>query len=143
MQMSAGMELLGGTDRHRVSLAIKQALTNALYRGNLELTQSQWQESADEGSNPDAGMWRERISQKPYSNRKIHYDARLMRDLLRIVIRDDGPGFNVREMTRSFEAGELLTSKGRGLMLIHSFMDKVSYNDKGNEITMIKYCRPA
>ena len=27
---------------------------------------------------------------------------------------------------------------GRGLVLIHTFMDEVQFNDRGNEITMIK-----
>ncbi len=38
MHMAAGMELLSGTDRHRVSAALRHVLSNSLYRGNLELT---------------------------------------------------------------------------------------------------------
>ncbi|HUG67447.1 MAG TPA: ATP-binding protein, partial [Pirellulaceae bacterium] len=32
---------------------------------------------------------------------------------------------------------------GRGLLLIHTFMDEVRHNEKGNEITMIKRRQPA
>lgn len=140
MQMAAGMELLNGTDRHRVSIALKHSLTNALYRGNLELSREQWQEHAD---SDDPTIWpleEERLKNAPYKNRKIHYDARLMRDLIRIVVRDEGHGFKTGELAHINHPRTLENGNGRGLLLIHSFMDKVTYNDRGNEVTMIKHC---
>ncbi len=142
MQMAAGMELLNGTERHRVSIALKHALTNALYRGNLELTREQWQDHAgSEGA--DAPAWplfEERLGKAPYKNRKIHYDARLMRDVLRVVIRDEGHGFKTGGLLHITDPRTLENGNGRGLILIHSFMDKVTYNDRGNEVTMVKHC---
>jgi CheY-like chemotaxis protein len=143
MQMAAGMELLSGTDRHRVSIAIRHALSNALYRGNLELTRDQWQEQACEEAKHDHSVVNERLTQAPYKKRTVHYDARLMRDLIRIVIRDDGHGFDTRQFNHMHDASELFTTSGRGLALMHSFMDKVTYNDKGNEVTLIKHCKVA
>ena len=32
----------------------------------------------------------------------------------------------------------LMLSYGRGLMLIHTFMDEVAFNERGNEITMVQ-----
>ncbi len=142
MQMAAGMELLSGTDRHRVSIAIRHGLSNALYRGNLELNRSQWQDQAD-GALLDENALKERLGRDPYRKRKIHYDVRLMRDLIRIVIRDDGNGFDTRALANLHDTNQMLSSGGRGLVLIHSFMDKVTYNDKGNELTMIKHCKAA
>ena len=31
--------------------------------------------------------------------------------------------------------------KGRGLVLMHQFMDEVRYNEKGNEVTLVKRCQ--
>ncbi len=140
MQMAAGMGLLNGTERHRVSIALKHALTNALYRGNLELTRAQWQEQADSNDTAAYPLLEERLAKAPYMNRKIHYDARLMRDVLRVVIRDEGHGFKTSELAHITDPRTLENGNGRGLLLIHSFMDKVSYNDRGNEVTMIKHC---
>lgn len=63
------------------------------------------------------------------------------------VLREVGRGFDLRWFTPSIAVQDFLhdpTSAenlsrpgGRGLFLIHAFMDKVYFNDAGNEITMI------
>jgi CheY-like chemotaxis protein len=139
MHMAAGMELLSGTDRHRVSTALRHVLSNSFYRGNLELTHAQWREQS-ENTKESNELVQHRIHQSPYKNRKVHFDARLMRDMLRVTVRDEGHGFDVSKQTHMNTAQALDGDKGRGLVLIHSFMDKVTYNEKGNEVTLIKHC---
>ena len=53
-------------------------------------------------------------------------------------IEDQGAGFDVSKLP-DFDDPESLMSSGRGLLLIHSFMDVVEWNDKGNCIKMIKH----
>ncbi|MDX1929801.1 MAG: response regulator [Pirellulaceae bacterium] len=137
MHMAAGMELLSGTDRHRVSTALRHVLSNSLYRGNLELTHAQWQEQCE---NEEANaLVQQRLEQSPYKKRKVHFDARLMRDMLRVTVRDEGHGFDTSKFSHLNPAHAMDANKGRGLVLIHSFMDKVTYNEKGNEVTLIKH----
>lgn len=140
MQMSGGMQLLSGVDRYRVGNALRHAASNAIYRGNLELSHEQWQETGGEDATlePSDPVVIERMSQRPFSNRKIHFDARLMRDLIRVVIRDEGNGFDTSKFAQG--TASLDESHGRGLVLIQNFMDKVTFNASGNEITMIKHC---
>lgn len=143
MQLAAGMQLLSGVDRYRVSSALQHAASNAIFRGNLELSHEQWQQaSSDEGEseaerNP---LVAERMQMAPYKNRKIHFDARLMRDLIRVVIRDEGPGFKTSEVPHEDDPNSMSADSGRGLVLMRNFMDKVSFNAAGNEITLIKHC---
>ncbi len=139
MHMAAGMELLCGTERHRVCIAIKHALSNALYRGNLELSHAQWQEQSEQ-ADIENEVLQKRLQQVPYRNRKIHYDARLMRDTLRITIRDEGHGFDTRTLHASQTNVHVDETKGRGLVLMHSFLDKVTFNERGNEVTLVKHC---
>jgi CheY-like chemotaxis protein len=145
-QLAAGMQLLSGIERYRVSQALQHAAANALFRGNLELSRNQFPQASVGESDIDTmpAIVRERLKSKPFANRKVHFDARLMRDLIRVVIKDEGPGFDVKSVeARQQEhdgaaafSGEL----GRGLTVIHRFMDRVSFNASGNEITMIKHC---
>jgi hypothetical protein len=60
----------------------------------------------------------------------------------RYTIRDEGPGFDKSLLATDPRTAEnVAKSSGRGLFLIHTFMDEVAFNDKGNEITMIhRYC---
>lgn len=142
MQMAAGMELLPSGELHRVSIAIHQALENALYRGNLSLRHDQWRRQTDltGGNSEEEQLVAKRLQEAPYKHRKLVYDVRLMKDLIRVVIRDEGNGFDTAIVPKANDPHVLEDRKGRGLVLITSFMDKVTFNEKGNEITMVKYC---
>lgn len=142
MQLAAGMQLLSGTDRYRVWTALQHAATNAVYRGNLELTREQWHQSTSEEEHADAPppIVTERQESAPFKDRRIHYDARLMRDLIRIAIRDEGRGFDTSHFADEGSPQALSTDSGRGLVLMRNFMDKVTFNAKGNEVIMIKQC---
>jgi CheY-like chemotaxis protein len=142
MQLAAGMELLTGVERYRVATALQHAASNALYRGNLQLSIDQWHPASSiepelSESNP---VVRSRMHSDPFQHRKIHYDARLMRDLIRVVIRDEGVGFDTSRYINEDDTAAFAAEHGRGLTLICKFMDKVSFNASGNEITMIKHC---
>lgn len=142
MQLASGMQLLSGVDRYRVGIALQQALSNAMYRGNLQLSFADWHQSSaeDNGHSQSDPLVAERLQQAPFKDRKIHFDARLMRDLIRIVIRDEGHGFDTRSLIDECDPQAISSERGRGLVLIRNFMDKVSFNSSGNEITLIKHC---
>lgn len=142
MQLAAGMQLLSGVDRYRVSIALQQAASNAIYRGNLQLSYRDWQQTStvENGDGPIPQIVAERMQLAPYRDRKVHYDARLMRDLIRIVIRDEGVGFDSKRIMNENDLQAISAEHGRGLVLIKNFMDKVSFNESGNEITLIKHC---
>lgn len=57
-----------------------------------------------------------------------------------ISIRDEGEGFQERNIPDPREEDRLECPAGRGVLLIHGFMTRVWYNDKGNELYMEK-CR--
>ncbi|RXJ02060.1 PAS domain S-box protein [Anaerobacillus alkaliphilus] len=64
---------------------------------------------------------------------------------LGITITDDGPGFDVRSKLCELMAkkdsmmDELIWSEsGRGIYLMHKFMDKIEYNLVGNQVTLLK-----
>lgn len=63
----------------------------------------------------------------------------LDRSAVTYVVRDDGPGFDTSALDRPIEAEEMMRVGGRGLLLIRTFMDEVSFNTDGNQITLIKY----
>lgn len=63
-------------------------------------------------------------------------------DRLVLRVRDQGPGFDVHALPDPTAPDRLELPNGRGVMLIHSYMTRVSYNDRGNQVTM-EYDRPA
>ena len=119
----------------RVGTALHESLINAMEHGNLELT-SELRESEDAADYRD--LVDERRQQQPYRDRHVLVSARFNRNEAVFVIRDDGIGFNTSKLPDPTDPANLGKSSGRGLFLIRTFMDEVSFNEAGNEITMIK-----
>jgi anti-sigma regulatory factor (Ser/Thr protein kinase) len=76
----------------------------------------------------------------PYRDRKIFVSLTISRSEVRIVIRDDGPGFDVNTVPNPKDPNVLEREGGHGLVLMQTFMDEVRFNERGNEVTMIKKC---
>ncbi len=57
---------------------------------------------------------------------------------INIVIRDPGPGFDSYS-GNDFEDGTNLTNHGRGILLMRSLMDEISYRHHGSEVEMKKF----
>lgn len=118
----------------RVSLALREALINAIEHGNLELS-SELRECDDDSYVREVHRRREL---DPYRRRKVMLSARETAGDVTYVIRDEGPGFNTDSVPDPTDPDNLEKSSGRGLLLIRMFMDEVTYNASGNEITMVK-----
>lgn len=133
-ETASDLGIVNNADRVRLGKAIGAALENAMVHGNLELTTA---EMAG-GSGADSVLARRRQA-SPYRERHVFVTARLTPEEARITIRDEGPGFNVTEISGPESTPEqLISSEGRGLVLIRTFLDEVQFNHAGNEITLVK-----
>lgn len=121
-------------DRVRVGIALEEALTNAVYHGNLEIDSS----LREMDTNAYEAVVAERSQQVPYRDRRVHLQATLTRDEGVFVIRDEGPGFDPGTLPNPTEPANLEKVSGRGVLLMRSFMDQVAYNEVGNEVTLRK-----
>jgi serine/threonine-protein kinase RsbW len=54
------------------------------------------------------------------------------------TIEDEGDGFNIAEIPDPLDPENLFKTSGRGVLLIHNIMDEVTYNERGNRLTMVK-----
>ena len=129
------MEVLPENERLRVGVALEEALLNASYHGNLEVSSSLREE--DHAAYYE--LARERSGCPPYSERNIYVDAELSQEVVQYVIRDEGPGFDPGELPDPTDPAYLDRPCGRGLLLMRTFMDDVEYNPLGNEVTLVKY----
>lgn len=122
------------TQHMRVAIALEEALLNGLYHGNLELDSDLRQD----GSGAFEKLGRERRELPPYKNRRLEVRARLIPAEAVFIIRDQGPGFDVNALPDPTDPANMERASGRGLLLIRTFMDSVTHNASGNEITLIK-----
>ncbi len=122
-------------DRLRISMALDEALTNAICHGNLEL------DSQLKDTDCESRFFDELQSRKdcePFCGRRVRLQADFSDQEIRFCIRDDGPGFTPESIPDPTCAENLLKPSGRGLLLIRTFMDEVAHNESGNEITLVK-----
>jgi anti-sigma regulatory factor (Ser/Thr protein kinase) len=113
-------------------MALSEALANAIYHGNLELSS----DLKEDGTFHQEA--RERSQREPYCLRKVQLTACVEKKWARWVVRDEGPGFDPDAVPDPTDPTNIERPSGRGLLLIRTFMDEVHHNDVGNEITMVK-----
>lgn len=135
-QIVHAMGLCDDTDQFRLGMAIKEALLNAVVHGNLEM--------GSDHASPDhedafAAAIKTRLRDHPeLADRRVHVGIRIDPRQAVFIIRDDGEGFDTSSLPRKDDLGMLEASTGRGVVLMQAFLDEVSYNDRGNEVTLIK-----
>ncbi|MFO0863426.1 MAG: response regulator [Gemmataceae bacterium] len=133
-QYLALQKLGDATSQTRVCVALEEALLNAMLHGNLELCSDLRQD----GDEPFFRLGDERRRQSPYADRQVFLNVSLSPSRTRFVIRDEGPGFDPSKLPDPTDPENMCRVGGRGLLLIRTFMDEVTFNDAGNEITLVK-----
>jgi CheY-like chemotaxis protein len=129
-----GVSICDPCGQLQVGVALQEALCNALYHGNLEVSSDLRQDD----ERLFEALAAERLSQEPYCKRRIRVQIQLDRDAARFVVADDGPGFDTTIFDRPPQAEDMNRIGGRGLLLIRTFMDQTTFNKAGNQITMVK-----
>lgn len=94
----------------RVKLALDEALCNAIRHGNKE-----------------------------EFDKKVIIIVNVLPNKLEVNISDEGKGFDVSQLPDPKDPGNLSKVGGRGVLLMGYYMDEVKYNNKGNEVVLVKY----
>jgi serine/threonine-protein kinase RsbW len=99
-------------DAFWLRLAMDEAISNAIVHGNFEpLTM-------------------------PVTNLSLKYH--ISEEQITLTVRDNGQGFDFSNVPDPTAEENLLSINGRGIYLMRRIMDMVSFNECGNQVTMIK-----
>ncbi len=123
----------------RVCVALEEAINNALFHGNLEIS-SHLRTSDSEAYRQ---LVQQRCQASPFRERAIHVEARFTKQTATFIVRDEGPGFDLQSLPDPTQPENLEKASGRGLLLMRTFMDSVAFNSAGNEVTMVKHGEPS
>jgi CheY-like chemotaxis protein/anti-sigma regulatory factor (Ser/Thr protein kinase) len=134
MQSFNGLQICSTAEQLRVGVALDEALLNAYFHGNMEvsskLRETNYHEFFD--------LAERRSKEAPYKERRIWVSARYSHVEATFTIRDDGPGFDISSLPDPRDPMYLDRPHGRGLLLMRTFLDDVRYNERGNEVTLVK-----
>ncbi|HAP36798.1 MAG TPA: ATP-binding protein [Bacteroidetes bacterium] len=56
---------------------------------------------------------------------------------LTVKVHDEGKGFKPEDIANPLHEDNLLRTGGRGVFLMKAFMQSVTYNEQGNEVTLV------
>lgn len=118
----------------RIGTAIDEALMNAYYHGNLEISSK----LREDDHNLYHDLARKRVKEDPYRDRKILVSVCFDNDEAVFRISDEGPGFDPQDLPDPTSPEALERPCGRGLLLMRAFMDQVDFSERGNEVLMKK-----
>lgn len=93
--------------KFRLRVALSEALSNAILRGNLE-----------------------------DRDKRVSVRAELFPETIRLEIADEGNGFDVPRTVPATLPNSVDDECGRGLFIIRHLADRVEFNDQGNTIWM-------
>lgn len=130
----ARSRLVDDTVLIRVMVAVREALMNAIIHGNLAVSS----ELRDQNIDEYYCQINTRRKESPYRDRSVHVNAVQTNEEVRYIIRDEGLGFDPKAVPDPTDPNNMERASGRGLLLIGTFMDEVTHNQQGNEITMVK-----
>jgi anti-sigma regulatory factor (Ser/Thr protein kinase) len=124
-----------------LQIALQETIINAIEHGNLEIGYKTKTELKQRGGN----YWEFLVQQcrsDSVLKRKVLIEYSLEKDHVKYKITDEGDGFDwqafMSENTGEYSRNFLSTYHGVGLQMVKKSFDKIIFNDKGNEITLIK-----
>ncbi len=124
--------------RSQAGVAVVEALSNAMIHGNLEISSDLRRENHEVY---DREIERRRKAPQ-YAGRRVRCTERISPGEITYIVEDDGIGFDVSALPDPRDNENLLKLSGRGVLLMRTFMDQVTYEDDGKRLIMRKRVLP-
>lgn len=126
-------------EKQSMQISLIEAIDNAILHGNLEISSSI--KSSEDASSFKAfkELAEKRSRMNPYRSRRLTIDYLLDSEKICYTIKDGGAGFDYGALPDPLDPESFNRPSGRGLLMIRTFCDEVSWNDQGNEIKLVKY----
>ena len=131
-EIVASLEIFGQRCQVQLGVALENALTNAMFRGNLEMSRESFPVLSR-----DAIV--SRAKSEPYEDRKVHFHALITAEKVEFMIRDEGDGFDIGQLPDASDPESFRDGIGRGLVLMQAFMDEVQFSESGRQVEMSKF----
>lgn len=122
---------ISADSRFNLHMTLMELLTNALEHGNLAISSEEKSEWLKSGRDM-VSLIAERASEPAYASRKIRVSYSITSAESVFTIHDDGEGFDWRHTAVLGED----TLHGRGISISRGLVKRLSYNEKGNEVTV-------
>ena len=131
------------TEIKKIQVGISEILLNAIEHGNLGISFEEKTDAIMDGDYMQFLLQRQK--QPEYAGKKVRVDFVLDAHRVFIRITDAGNGFDHATYMKKVETDDsmLELEHGRGILIAKNVFDRAEYNDKGNQILLIKHRKPS
>ncbi|MBB6479419.1 ATP-binding protein [Spirochaeta isovalerica] len=124
-------------DAEVLYIGLREIIINAVEHGNLHISFDDKTRAQSEGRYIEFLMERQKM--KEYRDKKVKIEATITREKVLYRIADEGPGFDHKAfLNAALNSKNETLAHGRGIVMTLQLFDSVTYNEKGNEVTLIK-----
>ena len=118
-----------------LKIGIEEMIRNAVEHGHLGITGEEKHRALEHGVFGE--LVHERLQAGDNAKKRITLCSRLNAAELVVTVADEGAGFDWRSLPE-LTPESLLRFSGRGILLTRIYFDEVRYNDRGNEVTLVR-----
>ena len=127
----------GRVESRFLASCLREIVVNAVEHGSLEISFDEKSESMRAGGYFE--LLRERRADPRFRSRKVAVEYSISSNRVVFRVTDEGPGFDYKEFIRGGDVpAEELLEHGRGLFITMRAFDKVLFNERGNQVTLVK-----
>ena len=123
-------------ERFKLQMALSELVLNGIEHGNCGISR----EERDEGiakRNNLIEMIAEKNKNPLIGKKKVLLEWDLTEEESRFIITDEGAGFDVALFKKSLQNASSKSLSGRGILLSRIVADRILFNKKGNQVTLI------
>ncbi len=122
-----------------IKTCLREMIINAIEHGNLNITYDEKTQAMAEGNYLQ--FIQKRQENPRYKNRIVTIEYVLNPKMVAYRITDEGNGFDVKKIMKkkADHLNQELSQHGRGIIMTKDIFDIVEYNDKGNQVSLVKY----
>ncbi|MFW6366408.1 MAG: ATP-binding protein [Spirochaetota bacterium] len=122
-----------------IRVALREIIINAIEHGNLALTYEE--KTAAKMRNDYFEFLAHRRMDPKYASKKVKVEYLITKKKVEYTVTDEGDGFEYEKYLEndSNDVNLNLDSHGRGISMTKNIFDEISYNKKGNRVTLVKY----
>ena len=119
-----------------LQLALSELIINGVEHGNCGVSFEEKSAFLNKGLSV-VDLISEKCKDPAISAKRVYFEWDIQSELTRFVIRDEGEGFDVRSLSAKLKQEGEYALHGRGILMARGIATKLTYNQKGNEVTLV------
>ncbi|MDR1566279.1 MAG: ATP-binding protein [Treponema sp.] len=127
--------LISPDNKMHLQLALGELIVNAVEHGNCDISFDEKTKAMEQGLSV-VELVAEKCKDPVIRGKKVEFQWEIRSDRSIFVIKDEGRGFDVKAHLQKIAEQDMMSLHGRGIKLATMLSHKISYNDKGNQVTL-------